>query len=177
MLAATHLANHEAWKVLRGGPQPVATIHNLSPAVPLRDTDDDRRAAELLDALTFDVWVGMRRDGVLRMPVVPGLPAIEPIERSTTLSAGTWRVPQRSSCVNESQNPCVAAPTTIAIDARMSVFPVSGFGFPKCDSSRCRGSGGSSAIDGSAKTKRTMASAASPRGKQAVNSPGIECVD
>lgn len=87
MLAATHLANHEAWKVLRGGPQPVATIHNLSPAVPLRDTDDDRRAAELLDALTFDVWVGMRRDGVLRMPVVPGLPAIEPIEDPSFVDA------------------------------------------------------------------------------------------
>lgn len=80
MLVATHLANHEAWKVLRGGGRPVATIHDLSPAMPLGGSDADRRAAALVDALAFDVWIAMLRDGVARLPEVPGLPAVEPAE-------------------------------------------------------------------------------------------------
>jgi len=79
MLVATHLAQHEAWKVLGGGYQPVATIHNLSPAIPLDDTDDSRSAAATLDAVTCDVWIGMLRDGILRLPELPGAPATEPI--------------------------------------------------------------------------------------------------
>lgn len=79
MLVATHLANHDAWEVLRGGDQPVATIHDLSPALPVGASEADRRAAELVDALAFDLWIGMLRDGVLRMPEIDGVAPIEPI--------------------------------------------------------------------------------------------------
>ncbi len=87
MLAATHLANHEAWKVLRGTGKPVATIHDLSPSIPVGDRPEDAEAASLLDAITFDVWVTMRRDGVLRFPDRPGLPVIFPVEDPSFVDA------------------------------------------------------------------------------------------
>ena len=79
MLTSMHLANHEAWKVLRGGGRPVATIHDLSPAVALGDGPEDRRAAALVDDLAFDVWIRMVRDGVLRLPEIHGVATAEPI--------------------------------------------------------------------------------------------------
>jgi beta-glucosidase len=72
MLVATHLASHEAWLVLRGGGKPVATIHNLSPSVPVTNSEADRRAAALVDELTFGCWIRMVRDGVLELRALPG---------------------------------------------------------------------------------------------------------
>lgn len=80
-LVAAHLANHEAWLALRGGTQPVATIHDLSPSMPVDANDEGaQRAAATVDALGFDIWIDMIRDGVLRVPRGPGLPEVEPIE-------------------------------------------------------------------------------------------------
>lgn len=87
MLVATHLANHEAWRVLKEGPQPVATIHNLSPVIPITSSDDDIRAAELLDELTFGIWINMITDGVLRIPQIPGVEVPAPIEDNEFIDA------------------------------------------------------------------------------------------
>lgn len=88
MLVATQLANHEAWLELRGGSQPVATTHDLSPAIPI-DPGDDRvqRLTHIVDALAFDVWIDMIREGVLRLPEGPGLPRIDPIIDPTFIDA------------------------------------------------------------------------------------------
>jgi beta-glucosidase len=80
MLVSAHLANHEAWKVLRGGGRPVATIHDLSPAIAASASEPDRRAAAVVDDLAFGCWIRMVRDGVLELPALPGLPPPERIE-------------------------------------------------------------------------------------------------
>jgi beta-glucosidase len=80
MLIAMHLANHEAWKVLRGGGRPVATIHDLAPAIAASPADEDQRAAAAVDDLGFGCWIRMVRDGVLELPALPGLPPLERIE-------------------------------------------------------------------------------------------------
>jgi beta-glucosidase len=80
MLMATHLANFEAWQALRGGGQPIATIHNLSPSIPASPAEADRRAAAFVDDLAFGCWIRMVRDGVLELPAPPGGPAAERIE-------------------------------------------------------------------------------------------------
>jgi beta-glucosidase len=78
-LEAILLANHEAWRLLHSGPQPVATIHNLAPVHPaVRGREPgEREAAEARADLVDDgLWCGVRalRDGVL---AVPGRPPIE----------------------------------------------------------------------------------------------------
>ncbi len=80
MLIGAHLANHEAWKALRGGGQPVATIHDLAPAIAASPDEADQRAAAAVDDLAFGCWIRMVRDGVLELPALPGLPAPERIE-------------------------------------------------------------------------------------------------
>jgi beta-glucosidase len=80
MLIGAHLANHEAWKALRGGGQPVATIHDLAPAIAASPDEADQRAAAAVDDLAFGCWIKMVRDGVLELPALPGLPAPERIE-------------------------------------------------------------------------------------------------
>jgi beta-glucosidase len=80
MLIATHLANHEAWLALRGGGKPVATIHNLSPAIAASPAEADQRAAAVVNDLAFGCWIRMIRDGVLQLPALPGLPSPERIE-------------------------------------------------------------------------------------------------
>lgn len=80
MLVATHLANHEAWQVLRSTGKPVATIHDLSPSIPASDTEDDRRAAAVADELAFGCWIRMVRDGVLELRTLPGGAVHERIE-------------------------------------------------------------------------------------------------
>ncbi len=87
MLVATHLANHEAWQILRQTGRPVATIHDLSPAIALSDDPRDQRAADAVNALSYDVWIRMLRDGVLRLPDVRGLEPIPPIEDETFIDA------------------------------------------------------------------------------------------
>ena len=73
-LESTLLANHDAWRQLRSGDQPVATIHNLSPVRPAtRSTDDRERVAAndmaaLFDQVIWTSWIRMLRDGVLAVP-------------------------------------------------------------------------------------------------------------
>jgi beta-glucosidase len=77
---ATLLANVEAWKLLRSGHQPVATIMNVSPvygAVRSRGPDERevaRAAADRLDDLLIGSWTRALRDGLL---AIPGLPEVE----------------------------------------------------------------------------------------------------
>lgn len=78
VLQATHLANFEAWRVLRGGGQPVATIHALSPSHPA--TADDAPAATVFDDANFGCWIRATTDGVFRLPDVPGVDVPEPVK-------------------------------------------------------------------------------------------------
>ena len=81
-LRAMHLAGLEAWRLLRSGDQPVATVMNLSPVYPaVRSREPDERdvagaAAARFDDLLFTTWIRALRDGIL---AVPGMPE-EPIE-------------------------------------------------------------------------------------------------
>jgi beta-glucosidase len=72
-LEATHLANHEAWRLLRSGDRPVATIHNLSPLF----ADGDERAqsrCRAFDDTMWGCWIRAQTEGVLavgdRPPIV-----------------------------------------------------------------------------------------------------------
>jgi beta-glucosidase len=73
-LEATHLANHEAWRQLRGGDQPVATIMDLSPLVAGTTGDDPdeaelaRAALDVVDDVSWGSWIRALRDGVLHVP-------------------------------------------------------------------------------------------------------------
>lgn len=73
-LRATHLANHEAWRLLRSGGKPVATIMNLSPIFPgtrSRDPEERERAtamARAFDDVYWTSWIRALRDGVLAVP-------------------------------------------------------------------------------------------------------------
>jgi beta-glucosidase len=64
VLGATLLAQRDAWRELRGGGKPVATIHNLSPIF-ARDVGD---LAARLNENTWTVWMRADRDGVLALP-------------------------------------------------------------------------------------------------------------
>lgn len=73
-LRAIHLANHDAWRLLRSGGKPVATIMNLQPtyaAVRGREPDEreaaERNAAQFDDVL-FGSWIKALREGVLSIP-------------------------------------------------------------------------------------------------------------
>jgi beta-glucosidase len=79
-LRASHLANLEAWKLLRSGDQPVATVMNVSPVYPaVRSREPDERdaataVAAMYDAAFFTCWTRALRDGIL---AIPGLPEEE----------------------------------------------------------------------------------------------------
>lgn len=77
-LKATHLANWEAWRVIKGD-KPVATIQNLSPVFPASERAEDGAVARLLDDVTYGCWIRMVRDGVLRFDAAGDLapPAVE----------------------------------------------------------------------------------------------------
>jgi beta-glucosidase len=62
------LAQRDAWRELRGGGKPVATIHNLSPIFPVANTVPADAAQPKLEAMTWDVWMRADRDGVLELP-------------------------------------------------------------------------------------------------------------
>lgn len=72
-LEATHLANHDAWRLLRSGGRPVATIQGLTPMYPVART---REPSEIEKATTlaslyrdaFWCWAAALRDGVLAVP-------------------------------------------------------------------------------------------------------------
>jgi beta-glucosidase len=67
-LGGVLLAQRDAWRELRGGGQPVATIHNLSPVFRVGETVQATQVANALDALIWDVWMRADRDGVLELP-------------------------------------------------------------------------------------------------------------
>ncbi len=80
-LEALYLANHVAWRLLRGGGAPVATIMNLHPlcaADPDDDTPGARAAAEAVaqsyDDVIWNTWIRALRDGVIALP---GRPPVE----------------------------------------------------------------------------------------------------
>src|SRR5262249_32290195 len=59
VLGATLLAQRDAWRELRGGGKPVATIHNLSPVF------GSGKMATRVSQFMWDTWVRAERDGVL----------------------------------------------------------------------------------------------------------------
>jgi beta-glucosidase len=71
VLGATLLAQRDAWRELRGGGAPVATIHNLSPVFVVDDTVPAQRTRRLLEAGMWDVWMRADRDGILELPGRP----------------------------------------------------------------------------------------------------------
>ncbi len=68
MLEATHLANHEAWRLLRSGGKPVSTIHNLSPLFAADDRPETRVAVELVDEVVWGSCDPRATEGVLQLP-------------------------------------------------------------------------------------------------------------
>jgi beta-glucosidase len=71
MLGAMLLAQRDAWRELRGGGKPVATVHNLSPVFTVADTIPADSMQARLDAMMWDVWMRADRDGVLELPGRP----------------------------------------------------------------------------------------------------------
>lgn len=73
-LRAVHLANHEAWRLLRSGGKPVATIMNLSPIQPgvrsrdVREREQAAAVAAAFDDVYWSCWIRALRDGVLSTP-------------------------------------------------------------------------------------------------------------
>lgn len=76
-LEATLLAQHEAWRLLRSGGLPVATIMNLAPLHPgVRSRDPGEREVAGAVCAAFDdaywrSWIEPLRDGVLAVPGRP----------------------------------------------------------------------------------------------------------
>jgi beta-glucosidase len=68
MLGAVLLGQRDAWRELRGGGKPVATIHNLSPVFTVADTIPADAMQARLDAMMWDVWMRADQDGVLELP-------------------------------------------------------------------------------------------------------------
>ena len=68
VLGATLLAQRDAWRELRGGDAPVATIHNLSPYFALADNVKTDDMLAKLEAMYWNVWMRADRDGVLELP-------------------------------------------------------------------------------------------------------------
>ena len=62
------LAQRDAWRELRGGGRPVATIHNLSPVFAVFDTPECRRARDRVDDVIWRIWLRAERDGVIEAP-------------------------------------------------------------------------------------------------------------
>jgi beta-glucosidase len=62
------LAQRDAWRELRGGGAPVATIHNLAPLFPADDSVPAESNTRDIDALMWGVWMRADRDGVLALP-------------------------------------------------------------------------------------------------------------
>lgn len=72
------LAHRDAWRELRGGGAPVATVHNLSPLFPIDDSVPAEQNARDIDHLMWGVWMQADREGVIELPgrapeVVPDL--------------------------------------------------------------------------------------------------------
>jgi beta-glucosidase len=67
-MGAMLLAQRDAWRELRGGGKPVATIHNLSPVFAVADTPPSRRTADAIERFGWQMWLRAERDGVLAIP-------------------------------------------------------------------------------------------------------------
>jgi beta-glucosidase len=73
-LRSTHLANIEAWRLLRSGDQPVATVMNLSPitSAPSSDVpeviDRARSRRDTIDEIVWGSWISLIRDGLWSSP-------------------------------------------------------------------------------------------------------------
>jgi beta-glucosidase len=68
VLGATLLAQRDAWRELRGGGKPVATVHNLSPVFQVSETVPADKMTPRINAMLWDVWMRADRDGVLELP-------------------------------------------------------------------------------------------------------------
>jgi beta-glucosidase len=68
VLGATLLAQRDAWRELRGGGKPVATVHNLSPVFNVAGTVPADKMMPRINAMLWDVWMRADRDGVLELP-------------------------------------------------------------------------------------------------------------
>ena len=68
VLGATLLAQRDAWRELRGGGKPVATIHNLSPVFSAANTLPADKMRERVEEMSWHVWMRADRDGVLELP-------------------------------------------------------------------------------------------------------------
>ncbi len=62
------LAQRDAWRELRGGGRPVATIHNLSPLFAVDDSVPAEAKTRTLDELMWGAWMRADRDGILELP-------------------------------------------------------------------------------------------------------------
>ena len=62
------LAQRDAWRELRGGGAPVATVHNLAPLFPVDNSVPAERNTRNIDELMWNVWIRADRDGVLAIP-------------------------------------------------------------------------------------------------------------
>ena len=62
------VAQRDAWRELRGGGRPVATIHDLSPIFPVGETVQTAQTVAALEAVKWKIWVRADRDGVLEVP-------------------------------------------------------------------------------------------------------------
>lgn len=65
-LEAAHLANHEAWRLLRSGDAPVATVYDLSPLF-AADDPASQAALRAYDDAAWGCWIRALRDGVLQV--------------------------------------------------------------------------------------------------------------
>lgn len=70
-MGAMLLAQRDAWRELRGGGRPVATIHDLSPVFVVADTVPAARTARAIEEFAWRMWVRADRDGVLAVPNRP----------------------------------------------------------------------------------------------------------
>lgn len=57
----------DAWKILSGS-APVATIHNLSPVLPIDDDSASRGAAQLIDSVLWRVPIRAHTEGIVVLP-------------------------------------------------------------------------------------------------------------
>ena len=71
MLGAVLLAQRDAWRELRGGGKPVATIHDLSPVFTVADTLPAEQMRDRVEAMIWNIWMKADRDGVLELPGKP----------------------------------------------------------------------------------------------------------
>jgi beta-glucosidase len=67
-LGAILVAQRDAWRELRGGGKPVATIHNLSPWFAVANTVPADTMMQRVEEMTWSVWIRAERDGVLAVP-------------------------------------------------------------------------------------------------------------